>query len=223
MNDKIRDVVERTIDEFCLLFYEHPYLEYNESGVHALFFHLLSENLFKNDIPLSSYYVYGDISEQVSLVQKEYRMFGKCDKTKAASWDVCALSVPLRSSIDITKENERKLPPYDYLEINSIVEFGLKANLQHLEDDIRRLTHNECRAIGKFIVHLERFSDHFSGRDYPFTSRQEFPTEDIMKNFTKDNDIKIYYVRTNKIDKSKQWVWKFYKGEMINLLKIFNK
>lgn len=223
MDDEIRKVVESTIDDFCLLFYKHPYLEYNESGVHALFFHILSENFIKKGIPLYDDYIRGDTNERVCLIQKEYRMFGKCNKTKAASWDICVLNNPLKSVIDLGEVNECNQSPYDCLEINSIVEFGLKANVGHMKDDVERLAHNECNAIGKFIVHLERFSDYFSGRDYPLKSNDIFPTEDDMKYLTNNNKIIIYYVRTNKNNEADQKVWKFSDGRITNLLQSLNK
>jgi hypothetical protein len=213
MNAEICRVVEETIDDFCIFFFKNPYVEYSEHGIHALFFHQLYENFNSNEIPRYGHY----LNEQVCLIQKEYRMSGKCGGTKAAHWDVCVLKEPLESRNDTNIQIKSRPNSYDFLEINSIIEFGLKANLSHLNNDVDRLCHPECKARGKFIVHLERFSDSFSQRDFPLNSKNELPTKAQMIDLTKNNNVIIYYVRTNKNNKNDQRMWKFVNGNLTDL------
>ena len=149
-NEQIKIVVEKSLEDFCKKFIEHPYLSYTEHGLHAAYYHELITRLEEHGIPTSALFR----GLEVCIVQKEYRTSGDLGKSRCANWDVSVLNLPLTVS-DRFSENECA---FDHLNLNCIIEFGLNESIDHLQDDIDRLSHGQCIANGKYIVHLRGYS-----------------------------------------------------------------
>lgn len=164
-----RKPVTKTIERFCREFLEHPYLCYTEHGLHARFYSMLYDALPPEKR-------YGEIDrKRVCLLQKEYPTAHNLDKSRRQNWDISLIRSPLSAKPE-------KCPKYDYLQLDSVVEFALNEDRKHLEEDIRRLCHSESNVINKFIVYLYRiFQPRVSGRDLSPGSSRLIKPESIHK------------------------------------------
>lgn len=176
------NLVRQAIVEFCSEFIQHPYLCYTEHGLHALFYNRLY-NKFPEET--ERYAVWK--GEKVGVIQKEYPTADKLDKPKRQHWDIAVIKSPLES---ITDEQS-----YDYLKLAAVVEFGMNANKEHLQEDIRRVCHPDANLESGFIVHLYRLSKPgfpFSGRDFSADSTKIIAKEDVAI-LSKNRSVEIYY------------------------------
>jgi hypothetical protein len=167
-NEEMVKIVRRTLHAFCTEFLRNPYLCYTEHGQHALFFGQLLAAL-----PLDQQYQTRD-KIKVCTVQKEYPTADKLGKPRRQHWDIAVLKRPLTPV-------PGKAPWYDYLALDAVVEFGLNADLAHFEEDLRRLNHQDSQVAHGFIVHLQRISNGFSGRDSSPTSKLLHSADDLQK------------------------------------------
>lgn len=169
MHQDIAEVIEQTLKEFCLDFLRNPYLCYTEHGLHALFYARLYIAL-----PPADRYLTLD-ERQVCVLQKEYPTADALGKPKRQHWDIAVLSNPPRSL-------PGKQPPYDYMRLAAVVEFGLNAAQDHLEDDIQRLRHPGANVDQGYFVHLYRLTApkaKCSGRDWSNQSAQICSKEQV--------------------------------------------
>src|SRR5262249_4344043 len=84
--------------------------------------------------------------------------------------------------------------PYDHLPLATVVEFGLNCPLDHLQDDIQRLSHPESNVNKGFCAHLFRLSEargRPSQRDWAPTSGRLRPATDIQ-NLLTGMSIEVY-------------------------------
>jgi hypothetical protein len=189
-NKIITKVVKQTLEQFCNEFKNDPYISYNESGIHAWFYYKLMDNFEKNGIPL-----FDELQgEKISLIQREYKTAIGYNKSRPGHWDISILNYPLK----IRSYMEENAKPYDHLEINAIIEFGLNASIDHMYNDIDRMNNTRAIIPNKFIVHLIRESVKFCGRDISAKPRKEkIDNRQIMEQL-KDGVNAIYYVHTIK-------------------------
>jgi hypothetical protein len=174
---KTNEIVNEVLESLTTEFIANPYLCYTEQGFHALFFTMLFNRLPPED----RYSQLGD--KKVSIIQKEYPTFHKLKDTKRGHWDIAVLEAPLVPL---------KAPSYDYLKVDSAVEFGLNESLRHLEGDIKRLNDMESNVTHKFIAHFYRLSEAESFRDWNPRSKRIVSSEEVAKRM-KGTDIIAYY------------------------------
>lgn len=192
----IDDIIRDTIKEFCLEFLESPYLCYTEHGLHALFYCRLYSN-----IPENERHIQWD-GKEVCIIQKEYPTADKLGKSKRQHWDIAVFQSPAQSV-------PNKTHPYDYLKLHSAIEFGMNADKDHLEEDIRRLSHPNSYVENKYIVHLYRISGpkpKVSNRDWIPRSKKILTPDDVF-NLIKGIDTKIYFGITDITDNHESGLW----------------
>jgi len=169
-NEKIGEIVRETIEQFCQEFMKNPYRCYTEHGIHALFYHDLLEN-----IPESLRFLRKEKDgKEICIAQKEYPMADSGGKSRRAHWDIAVLNPFLENAGE---------PWYDFLKLNSVVEFCLNEGEVHLKDDKERLM-KAANIDHKYIVHLFRVSNGESRKDLKpnsarIISRGKF--EEIMR------------------------------------------
>ena len=162
-------IIRQEVEDFCTSFVENPYLSYTEHGQHALFFHRLL-----GAIPEERRYDCW-CGQKVCVVQKEYPTAGKLGKSRRQHWDIAILKTPAAS-------NWEGPDSYDYLDLEAVVEFGMNADIDHLRDDIERVSHQDRNADTGFVIHLHRLSTpgaQFSGRDQSPSSKKIVSVDDI--------------------------------------------
>jgi len=175
----IDKIVKETIREFCLEFMQSPYLCYTEHGLHALFYGSIYSKV-PEDIRFFQWE-----GKKVCIVQKEYPTAEDLDKPQRQHWDIAILQSP-------PKAVPNKQPSYDYLIPNSVIEFGLNANKEHLVEDIRRLSHPKSYIRNKYVIHLYRISERESNRDWSPRSKQILTPGDILT-LVKGADVDVYF------------------------------
>lgn len=118
--------VQTIIEQLCVEFVEFPYISRTEQDIHAKFHLRLSQAL-----PPEEQFVIWE-GKRIATVQKEYPSAGALGKSRRQPWDIAVLATPSSAVIG-------KTPSYDFLRLDSVVEFGLNEGLEHLRDDIQRL------------------------------------------------------------------------------------
>jgi hypothetical protein len=197
-------IVEHAVEKVCKQFCLSPYLSYTEHGLHAQLYHELVKSIPPRQL-------YADWKGQkVCVVQKEYPTAGKLGRPKRQHWDISTLDAPLAPS-------PHKSPGYDFFRLNSIVEFGLNAQPEHLADDLDRLRHVEANAANKFVVHLYRLSasgHRISGRDISPDSTAILPIEFVMRMLEqrKGSGIIVYYALWDKTKTFETQAWRLEEG-----------
>jgi len=112
------------------------------------------------------------------VLQKEYPSAHPLGKPRRQGWDIALIKTPLESNARAGK------PAYDYLRLVAVVEFGMNETVEHLRDDLERLSHEAASVDRGFIVHLYRLSEPgapFSGRDWSVNSSQILALEDVVE------------------------------------------
>jgi hypothetical protein len=201
------DTIGKVIEDFCTEFVNFPYLCYTEHGLHARFYCLLY-----NALPTNQRYIEWK-GMKICVIQKEYRTATNLGKSKRQNWDIAILQ-PLQ------EQHGNKNYAYDYLSLNSVIEFGLNAGEKHLIDDIKRLCHSESNVKNKFIVHLYRISGpgrkRISHRDISTNSKKLLQPENVQK-LIQNNDVIVYF---GLFDSTKQYqpgAWRLDKNEITEL------
>jgi len=150
----------------------------------------------------------------VCTIQKEYPTATKLGKPRRQNWDVCVIRVPPSA-----------LPggeyPYDYLTLDSVIEFGLNEERDHLEDDIRRLSMARSYVDNAFIVHLYRLSRGAHGkkasdRDWSPKSKLILRTEEVAK-ILGDNEIELFYGMYDESGTYETGAWRIRQGQPVKL------
>jgi hypothetical protein len=168
---KMLELIRKTIIKFCQDFVNNPYLCYTEHGQHALYYSMLYKA-----IPEEQRYIICN-NQKVCIIQKEYPTAGKLGKPQRQHWDIAILN-------SNQKSKSAEINSYDYLRLFAVIEFGMNESREHLEDDIRRLIHDEANVKHRFIVHLYRLSKSgklFSTRDWSSKSPRIMTIEDIQQ------------------------------------------
>ncbi len=157
-----KELIEEAILNFCQEFVGSPYLCYTEHGLHALFFSRLMDKVPEHERYASLY------GERICLVQKEYPTHTDLGKGRRQHWDIAIIDP---SGV------ANGTPELDHLPLMAAVEFGMNEPREHLVEDIRRLS-EDTNSRHKYIVHLYRFSQGTSGRDWrPNCTRAMSPDE----------------------------------------------
>jgi hypothetical protein len=151
-------LVEKTISDFCREFLEHPYLCRTEHAHHSLFFQRLYQRLDPED-----QYINFE-GQRVCAIQKEYPTASDLDRSRRQNWDIAVIKTAQRGAGPTASSCPVGQSEYDYLDLDSVVEFGLNEGVGHLTDDLDRMAHSDSAldSEGRFAVHLIRLSDPFS-------------------------------------------------------------
>lgn len=189
----IDDIIKGTIKEFCLEFLQSPYLCYTEHGLHALFYCRLYST-----VPENEGYIQWE-GKRVCIIQKEYPTAEDLDKSRRQHWDIAVLQSPPKSI-------PNRHPTYDYLILNSVIEFGMNASKEHLQEDIRRLSHQKSNVRNKYVIHLYRISDLESGRDWSPRSKQILTPDEVLT-IVKGTDVDIYFGIADFTDNHESGLW----------------
>jgi len=204
----LSDTIRTTIETFCIDFIKNPYLCYTEHGIHAYFYYLLYRTLKESGL-----FIEVD-GKKMCIIQKEYCMAYSCGKPKRQHWDIAIIKSP-------PEIINKMFPKYDYLALDSVVEFGLNEDEEHMDDDINRLNHPKSYVKNKFVVHLNRISKggkkRFSKRDFSENSNKILSKDKIVEK-TKNNDIEIYFAQFHETKPQKIEAWKIYHNNSISLL-----
>jgi hypothetical protein len=205
--DNQNDVIRKAIQDFCLEFYEHPYLCYTEHGQHALFYSMLY-----NALPPEQRYAEWQ-GKRICVIQKEYPTAGNLGKPQRQHWDISVIKTPLECLAGTSRYS------YDCLKLAAAIEFGLNECLEHLLDDVNRISHADANVEHGFIVHLYRLSKagaKFSSRDWSPLAKRIASVEDIAQ-LTIDKKVEIYYGMADSTGKHTSGVWLIKQGEMTQI------
>ncbi|MCK5019445.1 MAG: hypothetical protein KAS32_20470 [Candidatus Peribacteraceae bacterium] len=186
------NIIEKAIQDFCQEFIKNPYLCYTEHGIHALFF-----NRLYNALPEKDRY-FNWMGHKVCVIQKEYPTATDLEKSQRQHWDISVIDTP---PVSLSKTNS-----YDFLRLNSVVEFGMNASSGHLKEDIRRMTRPDSNILNKYAVHLYRFSKNMSRRDISSKGSDIIKPDDV-KRMVGDTDVKVYYAVADLMMSGESGVW----------------
>lgn len=195
MKDRVNDVILR----FCGEFVKDPYLCYTEHGIHALFFQRLYDALPEEE----RYFIWND--QRVCVLQKEYPTACDLGKPKRSNWDISLIRTPPET---LSEKN-----PYDYFRLDTVVEFGLNEAGDHLKDDIQRLAHAGSNVDNKYCVHLYRFSEGISGRDWSIRSKRILSLKEIME-MVSGTAVTVYLAVADATDTFERGMWKITKDSV---------
>lgn len=178
----MKDIIRRVTEDFCKEFIEDPYLCYTEHGQHALFYTKLF-NAIHEDMRYISWR-----GNKVCIIQKEYPTAGKLGKPSRQHWDIAVIKSPPTSK----KEGSRS---FDYLSLDIVIEFGLNEDIEHLRDDIERISHSDSNVDFGILIHLHRLSTPgapISGRDWSPKSKRIVKRDEIAELIT-GKELEVYY------------------------------
>ena len=176
-------IVHHVVKQFTLEFIRNPYLCYTEHGLHALFYTRLY-----NALPPDQRYTTW-ANQKVCVIQKEYPTAGNLGKPQRQHWDIAVVKTPPSSILNADDAS------YDYLRLDTVVEFGMNESKEHLIDDIERVSHEDANVDQGIIVHLYRLSEsgsRFSNRDWSAKSKQIMSINDVAR-LDSGKSIEIYY------------------------------
>ncbi len=192
----VNNKVKETIRKFVYEFIKRPYLCYTEHGQHARFYQMLYEAL----APTERYVTCG---QEVCVIQKEYPTAGNLGKPRRQHWDIAIIKSPVEVA-------PGKKHFYDYLKLEAIVEFGMNEAKDHLQDDIKRVCHDDANTDHRYIIHLYRLSkagNQFSMRDWSPSSKQILTVAEVKEMIPVGKSVIIFYGMYDDTDKSKNGVW----------------
>lgn len=188
-----RKRLESILAEFAVEFFRHPYVCYNEHGLHAWLFCKIYQSLSLSERS-------GILDDQyVSIVQNEYPTAHDLDKSRRQNWDISILRQPLEPLND-------KPSKYDYLKLDAVIEMGLNATKSHLVEDVRRMEHEKANVSHKYILHFYRLSDGYSGRDLKPNHKSIMSKEEAQMAIG-ERDVVVYYVIFDSTGKLENGVW----------------
>jgi len=204
----LSSIIRNVIKDFCIEFVKYPYLCYTEHGLHARFY-----NLLYNALPQDKRYINWE-GKRMCVIQKEYAMADPCGKSKRQHWDISIIQSPPSNQCGLS-------PSYDYLTLDSAVEFGLNENEKHLLDDINRLYHPKSNVNNRFVVHLYRISGRgskkASNRDLSPKSAILRTKEEIAK-LNKNRDVEIYFGQFDSTGTFQSGIWRINKNRILLLM-----
>jgi hypothetical protein len=190
----LRKYVVKAIRDFCLEFVADPYLCRKEHGLHVRFY----QELFRALPEAQRYFPWE--GWRVCTIQKEYPTAGNLDKPRRQAWDIAVVRWPPHAIPE-------RVPTYDYLSLDSVVEFGMNATLDHLREDVRRLCHRDANVANKFIVHLYRLSQGMSESDWSPRSRRILSLAQVRE-VVHDSDVDLYYGMSDATGTFESGLWR---------------
>jgi hypothetical protein len=140
--------------------------------------------------------------QKVCTIQKEYPTADKLGKPRRQHWDVAVIKSPPRSLIRGPKS-------YDYLRLSAVIEFGMNVGIEHLEDDIERISHPRSNVEFGFLVHLYRLSvpgAPVSGRDWSPKSKKIVSRHEIAE-IIGSTELQVYYGVADLTDTHQSGLW----------------
>ena len=198
------DIIRKIIQQFCSDFIENPYLCYTEHGQHALFYTMLF-----NALPSEERYSEWQ-GKRICVIQKEYPTAGNLGKPQRQHRDISVIKTPVESA---------KSPPFDYLKLAAVIEFGMNESVKHLLDDVERISHTDANVEQGFVVHLYRLSKagaRFSNRDWSHKSKQIISPAQIAQ-LTSDKSVEIFYGMADSTSTYEEGLWLIKQGNVISL------
>jgi hypothetical protein len=204
-NDEALDLFRTELVAFCKEFLAHPYLCYTEHGQHCRF----ATRLYQAIPAGERYQILGGL--RMCRVQKEYPTHRDLSRSRRQHWDV--------SLIAKSAELPRCRFPYDHLPLAAVVEFGLNCKLNHLRDDIQRLSHPDSNVHQGFAAHLFRLSEareRPSARDWSPRSRQLHAT-DVIKPLLDKTTIEVYLGVSDPTNTNPSGLWRITGSEIVTL------
>ncbi len=193
--------------KFTLEFVQAPYLCYTEHGLHARFYSQLY-----NDLSEEQLYFFLD-GKKVCVIQKEYPTATNLGRSKRQHRDISMIKKPAGSSKSIPDQS------YDFFKLSAVVEFGMNASVDHLEDDIDRLCHPDANVESRFLVHLYRLGkpgNRFCRRDLSNRSRSMISIKDAAL-LTIDKPVEIFYGIYDNANIESSGVWHLQNGSINKL------
>jgi hypothetical protein len=190
---------------FCEEFLAHPYLCYTEHGQHCRF----ASRLYQAIPAGERYQTLGGL--RMCRVQKEYPTHKDLSKSRRQHWDV--------SLIAKAAELPRCQWPHDHLPLATVVEFGLNCDLDHLQDDIQRLSHRDSNVHQGFAAHLFRLSaprERPSARDWSPNSRLLHAKEVIQPRLA-DTMIEVYLGVFDPTNTNPNGLWRITASKIVTL------
>jgi hypothetical protein len=146
--------------------------------------------------------------KKLGVIQKEYRTPTNLGRSKRQNWDIAVVKNPPSSDV-------HGAGSYDYLRLLAVVEFGLNEAIDHLEDDLQRLTHREANVENRFAVHLHRLSSpggRTSGRDWSPRSRRIVSLADVVR-LSGLYDVEVYYAMADSTGRRESGAWRIASGQ----------
>jgi len=198
------ETVRHMARQFCLEFIERPYLCYTEHGQHALFY----TRLYNALPPTQRYTTWYD--HKVCVVQKEYPTAGDLNKPQRQHWDIAVIKTPPES------QATGPAGSYDYLRLAAVVEFGMNESIDHLQDDIDRLSHADANVDQGLVIHLHRLSKpgaKLSERDWSAASKRIVSKESVVQ-VSLGKPVEIYYAMYDSTGRYPSGVWVICDGAM---------
>ncbi|GMT50264.1 MAG: hypothetical protein IEMM0008_1803 [bacterium] len=171
--EKVKEIVERSIDQFILDFIDFPYLHRVEHSIHCELYRILSNGrLLGNQYPLGD----DSISQAVHKEWPEYKP--RPEKgNRRGNFDLGILSPEQLKQSTIKDFRYGRIKPF------IAIELGLDYKLDHLDQDLYKLKNSEIKH--GYLIHLVReqyVSDHFN-------EMEGFILEDI------NDPVKVAYAR----------------------------
>ena len=188
------NIARNVASSFTAEFVQHPYLCYTEHGQHAYFYQLLYDSI-PADQRLTTFK-----GQKVCVIQKEYPTPTNLGKSQRQHWDISIIKSP-------TETLSPESIPYDFLRLDVVIEFGMNADLDHLPEDIRRMTHESSNIGNMIAIHLYRLgeaADKLSRRDISQNSALIATFEQCIE-WVGDNSIDLYYAVYNPNGTSQAW------------------
>lgn len=170
------------------------YVGYTEHGQHAYFFALLYAAL-----PKSSRYIQFN-GHRLCVIQKEYPTATNHGRSQRQHWDISVIKVSPPTA---------NLTGYDYLPLQAVAEFGMNEDIDHLTNDIDRLTHREANVSDKFAFHLYRFSAggrRVLRRDWSANSGRTDSLESIAKTVV-GTDVTLFFAVSDRTGRHTNGAW----------------
>lgn len=204
---EILDIVRHVTKQFVLEFINNPYLCYTEHGLHALFYTRLY-----NALPPDQRYTTWN-NQKVCVIQKEYPTAGNLGKPQRQHWDIAVIKTPPSSILNAEDAS------YDYLRLETVVEFGMNESKDHLVDDINRVCHEDANSDQGVLVHLYRLSksgSKISGRDWSPKSKRILSKEEVAQ-LENGKSVEIYYGLFDNTGTHESGAWLIYNGDIEQL------
>lgn len=105
---------------------------------------------------------------------------------------------------------------FDYLPLQAVAEFGMNERINHLSDDIARLTHNESNVVDKFAFHLYRFSNGanpVSRRDWSPDSNH-IESLDSIAETVRGTDVTLFFAVSDRTGGHTNGAWSIRDGDV---------
>ncbi|HEO65745.1 MAG TPA: hypothetical protein ENI73_07730 [Spirochaetes bacterium] len=179
--EKAKEIVEKSIDQFILDFIDFPYLHRVEHSIHCELYNILSNGrLLGNQYPLGDH----SISQAVHKEWPEYKP--RPEKgNRRGNFDLSILSPEQLKRSTIKDFRYGRIKPFIAMEL------GLDYKLDHLDQDLYKLKNSEIQY--GYLIHLIReqyVSDHFNDMERFILEEIHDP---VKVAYARISDSMIYY------------------------------